>query len=622
MPVDERPAGGWLARLRPRNARSAAARRTVLWLFALGFVVRFLYFVEHSGSAFYRVPILDEAFYDTVARALVSGDEIASINPAFRPLFYPSLLAAAYGFGGEWGWSWALGAQHALGIVTALLIALTATRLFDRPLAGALGGGLYLLAGPPLFFEGELLITSLFTALGAALLAWLSMTRVDGPAWRWLVAGLLVGLMAQARANALVLAAAFPIVALWTPRASSGVARRLALAALAGAGILTSLSAFALWQKDYVGRFQLVPGAGGVNLYLGNKRGADGMVPRQDAAASYGDRYQDSVQLFSVAEYRARTGSADPDPEPSAVSRFWLRQTLEEIRADPVDWILLMARKSLLLVWNREIPNNKSYSFIASEESRLLGLMPVRFWLLLALAGVGVLAVGRRRQAREEPFLWLALYLALLGGAVILFFITARYRLPLWPALAVLGGGGAATLATALRGDASMLPARRRLPALALALALAGLSLINWLGIPPIEPHRDYFFRSIALFEKGRFEEALRDARASMELQPGDAGAHFQLAAVALELERLDLAERHNQRALRLAREEPRVFNQLGVILERRGRVTEAYQSSVRATELGPAFSPAWTNASRRARCCGRRARERRHAARAEKRWS
>ncbi|MEM6795524.1 MAG: hypothetical protein AAF725_16215, partial [Acidobacteriota bacterium] len=25
---------------------------------------------------------------------------------------------------------------------------------------------------------------------------------------------------------------------------------------------------------------------------------------------------------------------------------------------------------------------------------------------------------------------------------------------------------------------------------------------------------------------------------------------------------------------------------------------TEAYQSSVRATELGPAFSPAWTNAS------------------------
>ncbi|MEM9593610.1 MAG: hypothetical protein AAGD06_05080 [Acidobacteriota bacterium] len=64
----------------------AAQRRAVAWAVALAVVTRLLYYVEHSGSAFFGVPILDEHFYDSVARALLGGGDVAAANPGFRSL--------------------------------------------------------------------------------------------------------------------------------------------------------------------------------------------------------------------------------------------------------------------------------------------------------------------------------------------------------------------------------------------------------------------------------------------------------------------------------------------------------------------------------------------------------
>ena len=132
--------------------------RVLLWLGALGFLVRLLYFSEHATSAFFNVPILDEKYYDALAQALVENRDPTLLNPGFRPLLYPFFLALWYQLGGDWGRALAIFVQHLLGVLTALGIADVAARLFRRTSAGALAGGLYLLAGPPLYFEGELAI--------------------------------------------------------------------------------------------------------------------------------------------------------------------------------------------------------------------------------------------------------------------------------------------------------------------------------------------------------------------------------------------------------------------------------------------------------------------------------
>lgn len=558
---------------------SSQRRRVFFWLAALGLVIRAIYFTEHAASPFFNVLILDEKYYDTVARALAGGLSIADVNPGFRPLLYPFFLASIYKLAPGAGVALALAVQHLLGVATALAVAGLAMRLFGRAGAGAWAGGLYLLAGPPLFFEGELLIASLFTFLVAVQL--LLFSRLGDRPLRWGGAGCWTGLAAQARPNVLIVLAAYPLLA------RHGTRTRCVAAALAGA--LGTLFACGLIQAPFTGHFQRLGGSGGVNLYLGNERGADGMVPRQDRHVTYGDEYRDSVQVFAAEVYREEVG---PDATPERISRYWLGRTLGEIRADPGAWLALMARKAYFIIWNREIPNNKSFSFMREHESAVLRYLPVRWWLLLALAPLGARLAWRHGD--RELLRWIGLFALLYAAGVVLFFVNARYRLALWPALAVLAAGGATALADAARARHW----RQLAWGAAVAVAVAAASLVNWLGIPPDDHARDFFFRSIAHFEKGHLDDAEADARRSVELDPSDAAAHFQLGTVVLAAGAPKRALASFREAAALLPDEPRIWNNVGVAFDRLDRPTRAYYSYLRALALADDYPPALVNAA------------------------
>ncbi|RMH23191.1 MAG: hypothetical protein D6696_01370 [Acidobacteria bacterium] len=567
--------------------------RVVLWLALVASVLRLAYLTEHAGSAFFAVPILDEAYYDGAARAFLGGDP-QLIAGGFRPLLYPLFLALCYRLGGAFDVLVALAAQHALGVLTVVLVALMAARLWRRPAAAAVAGGLYALAGPPLYFEGELLIVTLFTFL-VALNAYLVLRAVGGGAlaWRWwLGAGLLTGVAAQARANALIFAAAYPLLGAVAERRRPR--RAAALVALALAGVLAVQLAAAALAAPLTGRFQLLPSAGGVNLYLGNKRGADGMIPRQDRPVTYGEAYRDSVEVFAEEDYRAALAAAGITPpatvDPAAVSRYWLGRTWAEIRADPGAWLALLGRKVGYLASAVEIPNNKSFGFVAAHESRLLRLLPVRWWLLFALAPLGAVAAW---QAGRRPQLWALTAIAGLHAAgVVAFFVNSRYRLPLWPLLAVLAAGGVTWLAAALR--------RRRwrqlLVGLAAAAVVAASSLL--LAPPPAGWARDYYFRSLANLTKGRLEAALADVEASLALDSTDGAAFLQLGNVLRARGDLEAAVAAYRAAAARLPGEPRIENNLGVALEELGRTAEAYRHYLRAIDVEPSYAPPWVNAA------------------------
>lgn len=566
--------------------------RVLFWVFAAALVVRLLYFAQHAASAFFHVAILDEKFYDAVARALAEGGDAAALNPGFRPWLYPLFLSGCYRLGDDWGYVLALVAQHLLGALTAVLVADLAIRLFSRPSAGAIAGALYVLAGPPLFFEGELLITSLFTFLVTAqlwALCWSDRSGL-GSAAGWLAAGLLSGLAAQARPNALLFLAAYPAAALLWHRGSRG--RRWALAGCALAGALAVVVAFAAWQQGLTGRFQLVGGAGGVNFYLGNKLGADGMIPRQDRRVTYAEEYRDSVQVFAEELYREELGSDGGEVSPREISRYWWARAFEDVASAPGRWLDLLGRKLIFLTWSFEIPNNKSYDFITAHESSLLASLPVRWWLLL---GLGALGTFQAFQSGDRRILfWLGAFLTLHGAGVVLFFVTSRYRVPMWPALAVLAAGGVLALAEAAR--------RRSASRLAFCLLTAGgislISLVNWLRVEPPSHARDFFFRSLAHMDKGRLPEAHADAVRSVELDPLAPAARFHLGNVVLAAGDDDLAYRHYQVAASQSPPEPRIFNNLGIIIESRGRPDLAYKHYLQALELTADYPPALINAA------------------------
>ena len=573
-----------------------AFKRALLFLVMLGLFTRLVFFVEHAHSPSFGVPTLDQKYYDTVAKMLIAGDDLHELH-GFRPLLYPLFLAACYKLGGAWGVDLALLLQHFLGIATGVIVALLGARIFRHRLAGVVGGALFLLAPLPLYFEGELLIEPGYIFL-IFLGLWLHLrtTETSGAraAWLWLACGAMTVLAAQARANILIFLAIYPLFAAWRWWQTRA---RVALLPLLGClGALAMMIPWGVINLKQADKFHLVTNAGGPNFYLGNHRGADGMFgmdvvtalsnlsrSNKISTAVANERYEDLVEVWAREEYSAamRAQGRPTANDPKAISDYWTHRAVEEIKADPATWAKLLAKKTWLMFWNKEVPNNKDFAFL-QQEFFWLRALPVSWIVLLALAPAGMWA-AMRFKSRDGLFLLLA-YAALYSAGNIAFFICDRYRYPIWPAMAVLAGGGAVAAWAMFR--------RRDWRGLALVGAGAGVmaavSLPNWFEAKLPNFAQDYFFRSSAWYEKGNFAAALADIDRSVALDARNAGALQHRGNVLFALDRHAEAAAAYEEALRFIPGDSSAWNNLGAALESLGDNAAALRAFQRSTECQP----------------------------------
>ncbi len=514
---------------------------------------------------------------------LLNGEDLHLLH-GFRPVLYPMFLAVWYKLGGAWGVDLALAVQHLLGVATGLIVALLGARLFRHRLSGVMGGLLYLLAPVPLYFEGELLIESSYTFLicfGLLLHLYATENRGCKRASLWLVGGALMVLVAQARANILVFLAVYPLFTAWRWRHERKFSAVLPLLGLVGG--FAMMIPWGFVNMNQSGEFHLLPNQGGVNLYLGNKRTADGMVPRQERRTTYGEYYQDSVEIWAREEYEnsMRAQSKEPSADPMAISQYWTHRTMEEIKASPGGWLHLIAKKCWLTLWNKEIPNNKNFAFL-QDEFTWLRVLPVRWVVLLMLAPAGIWAA--LRYGNRDHLLILLAYAGLYSAANVAFFICDRYRYPVWPVMAVFAGGGLLFAIEMIRRHE-----RGKIILILGSMALmAAISLPNWFGAQIPNYARDYQFRSIAWYAQGRFPEALVDIDRSVALDPEDSTSFHHQGNVLFALKRYAEAKTAFEETLKLNPAEGGAWNNLGETLEVMGRTNEALEAFRRATELPP----------------------------------
>ncbi|HEY3861224.1 MAG TPA: tetratricopeptide repeat protein [Verrucomicrobiae bacterium] len=549
-------------------------KRCLLGLFLLGLIVRVFFLVEHARSPSFGVPTLDQKYYDTAARMLLAGEDLHRLH-GMRPLLYPIFLAALYKIGGSFGIELAVTAQHLLGVLTGVLVALIGARLFRHRLGGVAGGVLYMLAPVPLYFEGELLIESSYVFLICAGLWLILRAEEKDSVWLWLACGALTALTAQARANILVFMAVYPLLAGWRWWRARQPAAMLPLLGLLG-GICMGIP-WGFVNKMQSDHFQVIPSAGGVNLYLGNRRGADGMTLELDRYVNYDERFEDPVDVWARQQYEGamRMEGRQPSANPMAVSHYWTQRTLGEIKDAPAAWLKLMARKCWLMLWNAEVPNNKAFAFLQTEFVALRAL-PVRWVVLLMLAPAGIWAACKWGD-RETLFV-LLVYLGLYFAGTAAFFICDRFRYPLWPVLASISGGGLLALWRW----------RWALGLAAGAVLMAAVSLPDWFGAKLPSFALDYRLRSIAWYEKGHFPEALSDIDRSLALNPGDMTSLHHRGNVLLALNRLEDARQDYERTLKISAEDGGLWNNYGVALEGLGLTNQAMEAFRKATECHP----------------------------------
>jgi len=499
--------------------------RWLAGIFLVAMAYRGLCYSAICGQPLLRYPVVDAGYHDAWARRIAAGDLFGhGPDDVFKPPVYPWMLAGLYWLFGrhvamvQW-------VQFVLGACSCVLLAVLAGRLLGR-WCGRVAGLAAALYAPFVFFELQLLTPAASIFLNTAGLCML-LRGWDGRRTGWLLAaGAVLGLSAGVRPD--VILPGFLLVAclIWRDR---GVRwrRRAAKAALVAAGGGAIVAGIAMRNYHITGQLIPISSNAGINLYVGNVAG-------------------DGTSAVPVGLHWERLICRVPQEvleRPASASRWWAQRTWREARRQP--WAVLgrIGRKALAFFSGREFRNNISYHFM---QTLAWPLRPpfLQCALILPLAVCGLVCLVRGGGAERRAGLVCTLWVGGYWAAGVVFFVTARFRLPAVPLLILPASWAVVRAVEAVRQ-------RSRTTLLAHAgilLAVGALAWPMWLGRPEDGWVRDYVNLGTSLRTAGDLPGAERAYRDALARRGDDPDANYLLGRLLLPrdpaagLERLERA--------------------------------------------------------------------------------
>ena len=523
-------------------------------LFLLSLAFRLIYIHDLKTYEFNDRLLLDPKAYDDRAVSILE-DRDETDRPCYQAPLYPWILAGVYRVAGH-DYDAVRLVQAFLGALTVVLIASLGARLFGT-VAGLTAGLTAALYGPFPFYEAQIMKTGPGIAL---LIAGVLLLVRRGGALSLFAGGLLVGLAALIRENALLFLAAALLAELWGRRRGEGSLRRASIL-LAGAAV--AILPVTLRNLSVSGDFVLVTSQGGQNFYIGNNEAARGTYTDLDFVRPDPRYEEDDFRRETVR----RLGE---EPSPSAISRYWYGESFRWIGENRRQAAALFLRKAALF-WNGiELPDNQNFYYMQDRFSSLR-LFPLRFGPVALFGIVGLLFSLRRFRSLFLVYAGLGTTFA----ALVAFYIVSRYRIPAVPFLILFAAEGARQTALAVRRRAG-----KRIVLIGACLALAAIPVYF---VRPIDfdPRRDGYLplhvnRAMLFADEGRKDAAVDEYRAALEIAPDLGELRKRLARLLVDEERFDEAAEEYVRAARLLPGDGGVRNDLALVHLRLGRREEA----------------------------------------------
>ncbi len=424
----------------------------------LAVAVRLVYLADSSHDPSFMQPLVDSRTYHELAAGL-ARDGVFTEQFLWQAVFYPFFLAGAYAVFGV-SIPAAIVVQVLLGGATCYLTHRLALRMFGRSQA-LVAGLICALSGPLIFFETRLLATG-WTAFLTVALA-LLLIRIDrNPAPRICFGLGLTGAVAILTRPTFV--PIVVVVLVWLAWVSGK--RERSWKSIAGnvgpalAGVLLVLGPVGVVLNVGTGHPGIVPPSGGINLFIGNNGDFDKTINIRP-----GFPWEDLL-----AEPR-RNGYA---PDPWSGQAYFIDKVMAFSRENPGGQLHLWGQKTLQLVSSRELPRTLDI-YLHRQWSPLLGALVFKLgawgfpWgVVFPLAVVGL--VGSIKKI-PVPFLILV---GMFGASLVLVFISARYRAPLIPLMAVLAGQGLMSIVQGARRGGGVVRTSLLLALCVLAIALPG----------------------------------------------------------------------------------------------------------------------------------------------------
>ena len=511
---------------------------------------------------------LDTAYYVSLSQRVAEEGVFAPTGAFFVSPLYVYFLAAVFAAGGS-----LLAAQLiqiALGAVAVGLLFATARHWFGER-AALVAAGLAILTGIFAFNEVLILQSALDPFLVSCALYALTRAMAGGGTGVFAAAGASLGLLALNRPNALVFAVAaaavvlvhqcLPAVLSAVALAKAGRQAQVKRSAVLAASLFAVLAANAARNYAVSGDAVLIASHGGLNLYIGNHDRADGTyTPVPGITPSIAGQASDSTRVAESMTGRSLS--------PGEVSNYFAWRAFDWVTGHPADALRLWIRKIRILLNRVDVPLNYSYAYYAREPFSFLRVLAIGPWLLLPLGLLGLFWPALRKN-RHGYWVW-AMFVPIYGAAVVLFFVTDRYRMPLFVPLCAAAGAALVRCFDLVRARQFNVLLR---PTGALALVslvvFSNLGLDNGLG-------GEQTRRAVWLVEQGSFEEAIRyvEQVSHDHLHPGV--LRFRVAQALLDARRPDEAAALLVEANRIDGPRPAIRLALGEALLRTGRASEA----------------------------------------------
>jgi tetratricopeptide (TPR) repeat protein len=588
---------------------------TGLAVAALSLAIQFAYLAESRNEPTFTVPIIDAATYHDEAVQFARGEPLFK-DAFWQPPLFPLLLGCLYYFVGV-SVVFARLALAGLGTASCVLIWWIGRRVFSRRV-GVVAGAMAAAYGPFLFFSTQLLPTGLAIFLDLVALAlWLRCLSGCAPSrnevpiaaprglkptaqmeckvplghsersvwYLWLLFGLSIGAATITIPNAaIILVIALPGILVSGLRRCRRVPMLVACA-MTLLGTAIPIGSVTLRNYLVFGKIVLISTNGGINFYIGNNANSDETV-----AIRPGERWKRLARESYLHGARTRVEQ----------DAYFLRQGLTYAVEQPVGFLLGLGRKAIQLINAREIPRNVD-PYVYRDYSRLLSTLLWRadpfafpFGLLAPLTAVGIVISlsssagdGVQRAGRYALLTFILAY----GASVVLFFVSARYRLPMVVVMTVFAAAGACWVWDRIRARLQRENGRRAQYAAATAFAATAI-VVN---LPVAFPTDGVNFRAElamcvghAHATAGRYEEAESYLREALRMDPHYADAAGKLASVVLQRGESEEAEALLRQALNWDEQSIQTRRLLAELLHRKGQTGEAIALLEQAITVDP----------------------------------
>ncbi|HXF48746.1 MAG TPA: tetratricopeptide repeat protein [Verrucomicrobiae bacterium] len=555
------------------KAKNTLTKKTLMLLFLFALFCRLLYLSQIYANPTFKYPTLDARYHDEWAQAVAAG-KLAQPQAFFRAPLYPYLLGLVYYVFGH-NYLAPRIVQYVIGALGVVLLVLLAVRLFGKKM-GIVTGVIFATYASVIYFEGELLLDFLLIPLDLLIFIFLYKAKETPSPLNWLLTGLWLGLSAITRPNILIL---IPAVLFWIWycfHKSEILQRQFKFAALFLIGVFLPILPVAIHNYRAEKPLVLIASQGGINFYIGNNPDADGFTSMMPG------RLQTNWELADIrAMAKAETGTELSSAE---LSDFWYKKGLEYWKSEPAAALKLLLKKTYLFFTRFEISNNQDI-YLFWKNSSLIRFLPIGFWLIGPLGLLGLVFSFVNRKAR-----FLSFFVLLYAFSVILFFVNARFRLPVLPFLTLFAVYAVFELWRRFREKQNLL---FYVAALAIFSSLVNSNLYGFTKNP--KPAGLFRLGNVHL-EQGNWAEARQLFHQTVQLDPKFKYAHLNLGVVALKQGDLKTAEEEFKKELEVDPQSEKAAANLSLIQRLRGFPRLAVYWAEKSAAARPYFQDAYLN--------------------------